>query len=427
MESETEFRASLREYLSKKCNSYSSSKLLPLVMPTFGPEEIMEGFDSLADLNVTMGSKVEKLEADFSAYLCPPGNGGKPPQFATMVNSGSSANLLALSILSNPSIPNPIKPGDEVIVPSVTWSTSIFPILNIGAVPVLVDAGEDYLIDTEKLKESLSPKTRAIMPVHLLGNVCDMGAVNDIAKDNGLYVIEDCCEAMGSEYKGKKVGTLSDLSSFSTYFSHHITTGEGGFLCTSNFDYADLSRILRAHGYVRHSLKREKHIQQNPGIDPRFLFVNMGYNFRPMEIQGAFGIHQLKKLEGFIAKRAEAGRTLNAELEKYSEYLILPKEKKDTRHTWFAYPITIREGAPFSREELTAHLEKNGIETRPLVCGNFAEQPAMKLFPSRKGNLSNSEYIMRNSFYIGIHPQMDDETIRKAGEVFAEFFSGVKK
>lgn len=416
---EDELKSELRKYVSKKCDSYSSGKLLPLMMPTFGPDEILEAFDSMVELNVTMGAKVEKLESEFSRYL------GTP--YAAMVSSGSSANLLALSILTNPAIKNPIKPGDEVLVPSVTWSTSIFPIINVGAIPVLVDVGEDYLIDTEKMQEAISPKTRAIMPVHLLGNVCDMGAISDLAHDKSLYVIEDCCEAMGSEYKGEKVGTLSDLSSFSTYFSHHITTGEGGFLCTPNFDYADLARILRAHGYVRHSLKKEEYVSATPGIDPRFLFVNMGYNFRPTDIQGAFGIHQLPKLESFIQSRREAGLALNSALSKYSEYLILPKEKKDTKHTWFAYPITIREGAPFTREELTAHLEENGIETRPLVCGNFAEQPAMQLFPYRRGDLSHSEYVMRNSFYVGIHPQLDSQTVSKVAGVFDSFFSKVAR
>lgn len=402
-------------YVEKKCASYKDSRLLPLMMPTFGKEEIIEALDSLVELSVTMGSKVERFESDFSAYT-----GSK---YCSMVTSGSSANLLALSILSNPAIGNPIRPGDEVLVPSVTWSTSIFPIINVGARPVLVDVGEDYLIDVEKMKEAIGPKTRAVMPVHLLGNVCDMKAINEIAKDKGLYVVEDCCEAMGSETGGKKVGTFSDLSTFSTYFSHHITTIEGGMLCTDNFDYADLARILRAHGYVRHSLKKERHISENPGIDPRFLFVNMGYNMRPTEIQGAFGIHQLKKIEGFIEKRITAGRELTKRLKKYEARLILPSEKEGTRHTWFAYPLTVREGAPFSRDELIAHLEESGIDTRPLVCGNFAQQPAMKLFDYGKTSLERSELIMRNSFYMGIHPQIESSTIGKVADVFDSFFS----
>lgn len=414
-----EIRDSLKKYVAQRCSEYKSDKLLPLMMPTFGADEILEAFDSMVDLQVTMGKKVEKFEKDFSDYL--------GIKYSTMVNSGSSANLLALTILSNPMVENRIKPGDEVIVPAVTWSTSIFPIINIGAKPVLVDVDEDYLLDVEKAKEMINEKTKAIMPVHLLGNVCDMDAISDISEDNKLFVIEDCCEAMGSEYKGKKVGNFSDMSSFSSYFSHHITTVEGGFLSTDNFDYADLARIIRAHGYVRHSLRKDEHVAANPGVDPRFLFVNIGYNFRPTDLQGAFGIHQLNKLEGFIDRRIEVGRELVQRLEKYSNYLILPKEKKDTRHSWFVFPITVKENDYFRRDELTTHLEQNGIETRPLVCGNFAEQPAMKMFEHGKGDLSNAEKIMRNSFYIGIHPHIDHETICKVTDVFDGFFSKVKK
>lgn len=408
-------RDDIRKYVEGKCASYSPGKLLPLMMPTFGADEIMEAFDSMAGLAVTMGAKVEKFEGMFSRYL---GAG-----HSAMVNSGSSANLLAFSILSNPSVRGRIRPGDEVLVPAVTWSTSIFPIINIGARPVLVDVDGDYLMDVEKMKASIGPKTRAIMPVHLLGNVCDMKAIRDIADDKKLFVVEDCCEALGSEYGGKKAGTFSDLSSFSFYFSHHITTMEGGMLCTSDFDYADLARILRAHGYVRHSLRKDELVARNPGIDPRFLFVNMGYNFRPTDLQGGFGIRQLPKLEGFIKRRAEIGRSLAAALKGHSDKLALPREKPGTRHSWFAFPITVREGAGFTREQLTAYLEKNGIETRPLVCGNFAEQPAIRMFDCRKGNLDNAENIMRNSFYIGIHPQISDSAIREVAGVFAGFLS----
>ena len=405
----------LRKYVESRCSSYRSTKLLPLMMPTFGPDEIMEAIDSLVSLNVTMGSKVEAFEKAFSSYL--------GVKYSTMQNSGSSANLLALSILTNPALERRLFPGDEVLVPAVTWSTSIFPIINVGAKPVLIDVDDDYLIDIEKLKESIGPRTKAIMPVHLLGNVCDMDAIREMAQEKHLFVVEDCCEALGSEFKGRKVGTFSDLSSFSFYFSHHITTIEGGMLCTDGFEYGDLSRILRAHGYVRHSLRKQKFVSENPSIDPRFLFVNMGYNFRPTEIQGAFGIHQLPKLDGFISRRIAVAHKLIKTLSPFSDSLLLPKEKSGTKHSWFAFPITIKETAAFSRSDITEHLERNGIETRPLVCGNFADQPAMKLFDYRNSDLSNAENIMQNSFYIGIHPNIDDETMGKVGKVFLDFFS----
>ncbi|MCI0503524.1 DegT/DnrJ/EryC1/StrS family aminotransferase [Candidatus Micrarchaeota archaeon] len=410
---------SLRQYLAKKCSAYRSDKLLPLMMPTFGPDEIMEAIDSMAAMQITMDAKVEAFQKDFAAYI-----GAK---HAIMVNSGSSANLLALSVLSNPAINGRIMPGDEILVPAVTWSTTIFPIFNINARPVLVDVDQDYLIDIEKMKELIGPKTKAIMPVHLLGNVCDMGAIADLAEDHGLFVVEDTCEALGSEYKGAKAGTFSDFSTYSTYFSHHITTGEGGMLCTSNPEYADLALIMRAHGYIRHSIHKAEYAAQNPSIDHRFLFMNTGFNMRPMEIQGAFGIHQLKKIEQFIGRRIDAGRKLLSHLKRYEGALILPREKPDTRHSWFAFPMTIRDGAGFSREELAVHLEKNGIATRPLVCGNLAEQPAMKLFDYGKGDLSNAHYIMRHSLYIGIHPNIDDETLEQVCAVFDAFFAGRKK
>lgn len=393
--------------------------LLPLMMPTFGHEEILEAVDSLLSLNVTMGKKVERYEAAFSKFL--------DVRYSTMVNSGSSANLLGLTILSNPTIKRPIQKEDEILVPAVTWSTSIFPILNIGATPVFVDVDEDYLIDTEKMKELIGERTRAVIPVHLLGNVCDMGIIQDLAQDHGLYIMEDCCEALGSRYKGKMVGNFSDVSTFSSYFSHHITTVEGGMLCTKEEEYADLSRILRAHGYVRHSLHKSEFVGQNPTIDPRFLFVNMGYNFRPMEIQGAFGIHQLRKLQGFLKRRRAIGQKLVANLKKYEEFLRLPREKKDTTHSWFVFPLTVRDNRFFKREDLTNFLEAHGIETRPLVCGNFEEQPAMALFKHRKGDLTNSRNVMRNSFYIGIHPLISDGTIKKVSAIFDEFFTRALK
>lgn len=405
----------IRKYIEIQINKERNKKLLPLMRPSFGIEEIEEAINCLCSLNLTMGKNVARFENAFSRYI--------DIKYSTMVNSGSSANLLGLSILSNPAIKNPIKPGDEIIVPSVTWSTTIYPIINIGAKPVLVDVNEDYLIDIEQIKENITPKTRAIIPVHLLGNVCDMKDINEIAQDNKLYIMEDCCESLGSEYNGKKVGNFSDISTYSFYFSHHISTIEGGMICTNNFEYADLSRILRAHGYVRNSFKMKEHIKANPNIDPRFLFINLGYNFRPTEIQGVFGIQQLKKLEQFIIKRNEIGMELTSRLKKYEDYIGLPRIKNNTRHSWFSYPIMVKNDKLFSKNELTSFLEMNGIETRPIVGGNFAAQPIFKLFKYKKGRLTNSENIMRNGFYFGIHPDITNQEINDIIQVFEKFFN----
>jgi CDP-6-deoxy-D-xylo-4-hexulose-3-dehydrase len=298
--------------------------------------------------------------------------------------------------------------------------------VNVGAVPVFADVGEDYQMDIESVKENVSKKTKAILAVHILGNACNIKALRDIADDRGLFLIEDCCESIGSEYNGRKVGTFSDVSTFSFYFSHHITTGEGGMLCTSNPEYADLSKILRAHGYIRYSAKREQYTRENPRIDPRFLFVNLGYNIRPTDIQACIGLQQFRKLENFIDKRIRIARYLVKGLAKHEDYLILPKEKSGTRHTWFAFPVTIRKEAPFSKYAMMRHLENHGIETRPLICGNFAEQPAVKLFEYKRKSLKYAEFIMQNSFYFGIHPTISRETCDKVIEIFDSFLGKYK-
>lgn len=388
---------------------------IPLADNSYGVEEIEEILDSLISGNITMGKKVEKFEKEFAEYI--------GTKYAVMVNSGSSANLLSLSILSNPEVESRIKPGDEIIVPAVTWSTTIYPIINIGAIPVLVDVDEDYLINVSEIKKNITDKTKAIIPVHLLGNVCNMDEICEIAEENNLYVIEDTCEALGSEYKNKKAGSIGDISTFSFYFSHHITTIEGGMLCTNNEQFADLARILRAHGYVRNSLRKEEYVKKYPNIDPRFLFVNIGYNFRPTELQAAMGLHQIKKLDKFLKIRERNAKFLNENLSRYSDFLILPKEKEQTRHSWFCYPITVKENRYFKREDLTLFLESKGIETRPLVAGNFADQPGLQLFKYRRGNLKYSEYIMKNSFYIGNNPSNKEEDLLYIKNAFNEFFN----
>jgi len=390
-------------------------KRIPLANNSYGIEEIEEVIDSLISGYVTMGKKVKKFETLFADYI--------GTKHAIMVNSGSSANLLALSILSNPKTKNKINPKDEIIVPAVTWSTTIYPIINIGAIPVLVDVNKDYLINVEEIKKNITEKTRAIIPVHLLGNVASMNEINKIAEENNLFIIEDTCEALGAEYKNKKAGSIGDLSTFSSYFSHHITTIEGGMLCTNNDQFADLARILRAHGYVRHSLKKEQLIKQHPEIDPRFLFVNIGYNFRPTELQAAMGIPQMKKLENFLERRKNSAKYLNGKFAKYDNYFILPREKENTKHSWFCYPITIKKNNRFRREDLTNFLESRGIETRPLVAGNLAKQPAMQLFNYSTGNLEYSESVMRNSFYIGNNPNETEENLEYIVDTFQDFFS----
>ena len=362
---------------------------IPLNVPTYGSPEVIEALDSLMSTWVTMGKKVKAFEGMFASYI--------GQKHAVMVNSGSSANLLALSALN-------LQPGDEVITPALTWATTVFPIAQVGAIPVLVDVDRGtYNISPSAVEAAVTPRTRAIMPVHLLGNPCNMDAIMDIAKFHNLYVIEDCCEAHGAEYHGKKVGSFGDVATFSFFFSHHISTIEGGMLLTNNSIWDDQWRSMRAHGWIRDMSNRDEIAAANPDIDPRFMFAYPGYNFRPTEIQGAFGIHQLPRLDELVGMRRQQARYFTYALSKYTDYLQLPVEAPNTKHSYFAYPVTVREGAPFTKKELVAFLEGKGLETRPIEGSNMAIQPAMKHLKFRAGDLTNTEYIHANSFFFGLH------------------------
>jgi CDP-6-deoxy-D-xylo-4-hexulose-3-dehydrase len=272
----------------------------------------------------------------------------------------------------------------------------------------LVDVAlDDYNIDVDVLEAALSERTRAIMPVHLLGNPCQMDKIMEIASRNNLYVLEDACEAHGAEYQGRKVGTFGDLGTFSFFFSHHISTIEGGMIVTNNDQFAELAKTLRAHGWVRELRDRKGIAKQYSAIDERFLFINLGYNLRPTEIQGAFGIHQIKKLEPFIQIRRENAQYWSDRLSKYTNVLYLPaqEELSGSRRVWFGYPVTVRPEAPFARKEFMEFLESKGIATRPITAGNLEEQPALTLIDHRvHGELSIARMIMRQSFFWGNHP-----------------------
>jgi len=370
---------------------------LPLHVPSYGADEVNEAIDSLLSTRVTMGDKVRRFEQLWAEYL---GVGE-----AVMVNSGSSANLVAVSALVNPAFPRPLAPGDEVIVPAVAWSTTYFPLVNAGLVPVLVDVDLDtFTMDPDAAARAIGPRTRALLPVHLLGNACDMRALGALADRHGLLMIEDSCEAHGARFEGKPVGTFGAMGTFSFYFSHHISTIEGGMVVTDDPALADLARTLRAHGWIR-DLKRRPLITEAP-IDERFLFVNVGYNLRPTELQGAFGIHQMPKLEPYIKIRRDNVEHWNGALRRHARWLreCPGRDTAGSRSVWFGYPISVRPQAPFSRDELASFLEKRGIATRPIMAGNFRDQPAIRLFPHRiAGTLERAELVMRQSFFIGNH------------------------
>ena len=370
---------------------------IPLTVPTYGSFLTLLPIVSLLSTSVTMGSKVKKFEEAFANY-----NGSR---HAVMVNSGSSANLLALSGLTNPTSPDHIEKGSEIITPAVTWATTVYPIANVDCTPVLVDVDtQNFNIIPDEIEKAIGPKTKAIVPVHLLGSPCEIDSIKKIAEAHDLYVVEDACESTGAEFQGRKVGSFGDMGTFSFFLSHHISTIEGGMIVTNDDALYENLKAMRAFGWVRDLRDKAKYASANKGIDPRFLFITSGYNLRPTEIQGAFGIHQIKKLDGFIDHRRKNAAYWTKKLSHYSDLLILPKEQPGTKHVYFGYPLTVRPEAPFTREQLVDHLESKLIETRPVMAGNIAEQPVMKSIPHRiSGSLTNSKMIMRQSFFFGNH------------------------
>lgn len=384
-----------------------------LSRPTFGSEEIVEAIESLLSTWVTMGDKVEQFEQQWAEYV--------GANHATMVNSGSSANLLAMKALAG----DRIEPGDEVIVPAVSWSTSLFPVLDIDAKPVLVDVDpETYTLDVEACAEAITDDTAGMVPVHLLGNPCEMDPLLELAEDHDLAVMEDCCEAHGAEYRGQKVGTFGDVGTFSFFFSHHISTIEGGMVVSDSSEYRDRTRMARAHGWIR-ELEDEPFTGEYPDIDERFLFASQGYNLRPTEIQGAFGIHQLEKLDPFVEKRRENAAYLNEQLERYEEYFDVLQERDGTRCSWFAYPLLVDESAPFGRDDLQTHLEENQIETRPILAGDLTRQPVMDRVPHRvAGELEGSRHLHVDGLFIGNHHALDRPRLDYIVETIEAFIEG---
>jgi len=375
---------------------------IPLAIPPYDSDEVTESLESLMSMKVTGGKKVSKFENKFAKYI------GR--KHGIMVNSGSSANLLALSILSHPSLKNRIKSGDEIITPAVTWVTSVYPILNINAIPRFVDVKlNDCTIDPVQIENAINKKTKALLVVHLLGNPCDMNQITKIAKKHNLWLIEDSCEAHGAKYNGKYVGSFGDISTFSFYAAHHITTIEGGMLTTNNKGLNELGRSMRAFGWSRELGSKKQLEKKFPNIDSRFLFVNTGFNFRPTEIQGAFGIHQIDKLERLVKLRIKNADYWNKKLNNFSNFLILPQKEKH-RKSYLLYPITVIKNKFFTKKGLVKELEKNGVETRPLMTGNMINQPVSKYMKYKKsGKLKNADYIQENSFLIGNHHGIADE------------------
>lgn len=387
----------------------------PLSVPLYGADEVCEALDVLLTREVTMGKRVREFERRFAEFV--------GTREAIMVNSGSSANLLALSAIANETVAGGLRPGDEVIVPAVTWSTTVAPILQLGCVPVLVDINEETLnIRADLVEEALSPRTRAIFCVHLLGNPVEMESILRLARERDLWLLEDSCEALGSTFKGRRVGSFGDFGTFSFYFSHHITTIEGGMLVTDDPTLADLARSMRAHGWTRDMAGRAAHEAASPSIDPRFLFVTTGYNVRPTEVQAAFGLVQLPRLDRFNEIRRRNARFLLDRLQGLSGALRFVTEREGARSTWFGFAMMLEDSK--RKRNLSRYLERRGIETRPIVAGNLAIQPAFRDGPHRTaGTLRGATAVGERGLFIGNHPALSRPHLEHIVKTFESYFS----
>lgn len=355
------------------------------------------------------------------------------------VNSGSSANLVALSALCSERLRNGLKPGDEVIVPAASFPTTINPIIQNGLIPVFVDSQlGNYNLDPQHLEEALSTKTRAIMFAHTLGNPANMDEITKFTSEHRLFLVEDTCDALGSRWAGKMVGTFGHIATLSFYPAHHITTGEGGAAYTSSRRLAKIARSVRDWGRDcwcgydnpvngKCGIRFEREVPGMPGYyDHRYFYTEIGYNLKMTDMQASVGLAQVKKLPLFLKKRQKNFRYIYDGLEQYEEFIELPRWHPQADPAWFAFPIRVRDDAPFDRYEITRFLEKSGVETRPLFAGNLLKQPAYQNINRRViGDLENSDLIMKGTFFVGVYPGLDQIRLDYMLDTFAKFFKQI--
>ena len=393
---------------------------------TFSKEEFNTVNKVMMSRNYTMGDVVEKFEKSLAKWI-----GVKN---AIMVNSGSSANLLIIESLLRRSIKfNNLKQGDEIIVPALSWPTTVWPIIQLGLTPVFADSNSDSLaICLKSAQRLVSKKTRAIFLIHVLGYAENINDYKFFCKKNGLILIEDCCESLGAFSDKKHVGTQGHAGSLSHFFSHHLTTIEGGSIITNDDCLADDIKSFRAHGWIRNRKDRSFLIKKYKNLDPRFLFFTSGYNVRPMELQAAIGLVQLKKLEFFLKKRDKVAFSVNKILNEISWLKLIGNEriknkkikKRDREHSWMNIPIILESGSPIKLKKVKNIFEKFHIETRPIIAGNILKHPALKKVNYRHDkNLPVANNCLENGFMIGCHSNIGDQQL----ELFSKVIKILKK
>ena len=361
--------------------------------------DINSAIKVLKSKKITMGLKTKQIEAYFQNKIVKTNS--------LMVNSGSSANLLIFQCLINPMVKK-LKPGDEVLIPAICWSTSLWPIIQSGLKVKFVDIDLSTLnIDLNDLKKKISKKTKALMLVHALGNCTDMTKLMNICKKNKIILIEDTCEALGSTYKNKPLGTFGDFSSFSFYYSHHITSGEGGMVCAKNTKYLEIIKSLRSHGWSRDLSNNKSLSNKYKHIDKNWIFINSGFNVRTTDINAAIGLEQLKRIKKILSIRKYNFLKIKNSLlgnKKYNNQFTILNDQKDSNTAWFGIPIILNSNDKKYKQYVMKNLQNKGIMSRPIISGNFAKQPSIKLYKIKINyNLPNADIIDKKAFFLGLH------------------------
>jgi CDP-6-deoxy-D-xylo-4-hexulose-3-dehydrase len=394
-----------------------------------GVGEMQNMVEAALDGWLTTGRFNAAFEARLAQYL--------GVRHVLTVNSGSSANLVAFATLTSPQLgERAIRPGDEVIGVAAGFPTTVNPILQCGAVPVFVDVTvPGYNIDVAQLEAAITPRTRAIMLAHTLGNPFNLDAVTRVCKAHGLWLVEDCCDALGSTYQGRKVGSFGDIATLSFYPAHHITMGEGGAVFTNNDELKRIAESFRdwgrdcycAPGKDNTCGKRfcQRLGQLPEGYDHKYTYSHLGYNLKITDMQAACALAQMDRLDGFIAARKRNFATLHERLKCCEEFLVLPEATADSDPSWFGYAITLRPEANLRRVDLLTHLDAQGIGTRLLFAGNLTRQPYMRGQPYRvAGPLTQTDVVMNDTFWIGLYPGLTEAQLDHSATTIADFVGG---